>query len=78
VHVKRIIIICMATITHKMHVKLFHKVIVSVTRCLFCEATTSFSLLALSPPHHQKILRGIALCELYMGLLPCTNVLALN
>jgi hypothetical protein len=45
---------CMATITNKMLVKLFHEVIISLTRWLFREATTSFSILALSSPHHQK------------------------
>jgi hypothetical protein len=44
---------CMATTTHTMVVKLSHKVVVSLMRWLFREATTSFSLLALSP-HHQK------------------------
>jgi hypothetical protein len=44
----------MATTTHTMVVKLSHKVVVSLMRWLFREATTSFSLLALSPPHHQK------------------------
>jgi hypothetical protein len=37
-----------------MVVKLSHKVVVSLVRWLFREATTSFSLLALSPPHQQK------------------------
>jgi hypothetical protein len=45
---------CMATTTHIMVVKLSHKVVVSLIRWLFREATTSFSLLALSPPRHQK------------------------
>jgi hypothetical protein len=45
---------CMATITHTMVVKLSHEVVVSLMRWLFREATISFSLLALSPPHHQK------------------------
>jgi hypothetical protein len=35
-----------------MVVELSRKVV--VMRWLFREATTSFSLLALSPPHHQK------------------------
>jgi hypothetical protein len=50
---------CMATTTHTMGVELSHKVVVSFMRWLFCEATTSFSLLALSPPH-SKILCGTA------------------
>jgi hypothetical protein len=37
-----------------MVVELSHEVVVLLMRLLFCEATTSFSLLALSPPHHQK------------------------
>jgi hypothetical protein len=45
---------CMATTTHTMVMKLSHKVAVSLMRWLFREATTSFSLLTLSPPHHQK------------------------
>jgi hypothetical protein len=46
---------CIATtITHTMVVKLFHKVVVSLMRWLFCEATTCFSLLDLSHPHHKK------------------------
>jgi hypothetical protein len=45
---------CMATTTHTMVVKLSHEIVFSVMRWLFREATTSFSLLALSPPHHQK------------------------
>jgi hypothetical protein len=48
---------CMATTTHTMGVELSHKVVVSFMRWLFCEATTYFSLLALSPPH-SKILCG--------------------
>jgi hypothetical protein len=40
--------------THTMVVELSHEVVVSFTRWLFHEATTSFSLLALSHPHHQK------------------------
>jgi hypothetical protein len=44
----------MATTTHTMVVELSHEVVVSFMRWLFHEATTSFSLLALSPPHHQK------------------------
>jgi hypothetical protein len=35
-------------------VELSHEVVVSFMRWLFREATTSFSLLALSPPRHQK------------------------
>jgi hypothetical protein len=45
---------CMATTTHTMVVELSHEVVVSFMRWLFREATTSFSLLALSPPHLQK------------------------
>jgi hypothetical protein len=45
---------CMATTTHTMVVKLSHEVVVSLMRWLFPEATNSFSLPALSPPHHQK------------------------
>jgi hypothetical protein len=45
---------CMATTTHTMVVELYHEVVVWLMRWLFREATTSFSLLALSPPHHQK------------------------
>jgi hypothetical protein len=45
---------CMAITTHTMVVKLSHKVVVLLMKWLFREATTSFSLLALSPPHHQK------------------------
>jgi hypothetical protein len=45
---------CMATTTHTMVVELSHEVVVSFMRWLFREATTSFSLLPLSPPHHQK------------------------
>jgi hypothetical protein len=44
---------CMAT-THTMVVELYHEVFVSFVKWLFREATTSFSLLVLSPPHHQK------------------------
>jgi hypothetical protein len=44
----------MATTTHTIVVKLSHDVVVSLMRRLFRETTTSFSLLALSPPHHQK------------------------
>jgi hypothetical protein len=43
-----------ATTTHTMVVKLFHKVVVLLMRWLFREATTCFSLLDLSHPHHQK------------------------
>jgi hypothetical protein len=45
---------CMATKTHTMVVKLSHKVVASLMRWLFRKVTTSFSLLALSLPHHQK------------------------
>jgi hypothetical protein len=45
---------CMATTTHTMVVELSHEVVVSLMMWLFREATTYFSLLALSPPHHQK------------------------
>jgi hypothetical protein len=45
---------CMAITTHTMVVELSHEVVVSFMRWLFCEATTSFSLIALFPPHHQK------------------------
>jgi hypothetical protein len=44
----------MATTTHTIVVKLSHEVVVSLMRRLFRDITTSFSLLALSPPHHQK------------------------
>jgi hypothetical protein len=37
-----------------MVVKLFHKVVASLMRWLFHEATTSFSLLSLFLPYHQK------------------------
>jgi hypothetical protein len=37
-----------------MVVELSHEVVVWLMRWLFHEATTSFSLLALSPLHHQK------------------------
>jgi hypothetical protein len=43
-----------ATTTHTMVVKLFHKVVVLLMRWLFREATTCFSLIDLSHPHHQK------------------------
>jgi hypothetical protein len=58
---------CMATTTHTMVVKLSHKVVVSLIRWLFREATTSFSLLALSPPRHQK--SYVALHETTCGTL---------
>jgi hypothetical protein len=45
---------CMATTTHTMVVELSHEVVVSFMRWLFRKAMTSFSLLALSSPHHQK------------------------
>jgi hypothetical protein len=44
----------MAVTTHTMVVELSHEVVVSLMRWLFREATTSFSLFALSPPHHKK------------------------
>jgi hypothetical protein len=44
----------MAITTHTMIVELSHELVVSFMRWLFHEATTSFSLLALSTPHHQK------------------------
>jgi hypothetical protein len=44
----------MAAATHTMVVELSREVVVLFVRWLFREATTSFSLLALSPPHHQK------------------------
>jgi hypothetical protein len=44
----------MSTTTHTMIVKLSHETFVSLMRWLFREATTSFSLLVLSPPRHQK------------------------
>jgi hypothetical protein len=44
----------MATTTHTIVVELSHEVVVSFMRWLFREATTSFFLLALSPPHHKK------------------------
>jgi hypothetical protein len=41
---------CMTTTTtHIIVVKLSHKVVISLMRWLFCEATNTFSL-----PHHQK------------------------
>jgi hypothetical protein len=45
---------CMVTTTHTMVVELSHEVVVSLMRWLFGETTASFSLLALSPPHHEK------------------------
>jgi hypothetical protein len=67
---------CMTTTTHTMVVELSHKVVVSFMRRLFREATTSFSLLALSPPHHQK--SYVALHETTYGtadvyLCTCSN-----
>jgi hypothetical protein len=44
----------MVTTTHTMVVELSHEVVVSLMRWLFGETTASFSLLALSPPHHEK------------------------
>jgi hypothetical protein len=67
---------CMATTTHTMVVELFHEVVVSLIRWLFCEAMTSFSLLALSLPHHQNPMWHCM--GRPMGLLTCTNVLALK
>jgi hypothetical protein len=56
---------CKATTTHTMVVKLSHEVVVSLMRWLFREATTYFSLLALSPPNHQK--SYVALHEMTYG-----------
>jgi hypothetical protein len=67
---------CMATTTHTMVVELSHEVVVSFMRWLFREATTSFSLLALSPPHHKK--SYVALHGTTYVTAGCTNVLALN
>jgi hypothetical protein len=55
----------MTTTTHTMVVKLSHETVVSLMRWLFCEATISFSLLALSPPRHQK--SNVALHETDYG-----------
>jgi hypothetical protein len=66
---------CMTTATHTMVMELSHEVVVSFMRWLFREAMTSFSLLALSPSHHQK--SYMTLHETTY-LLTCTNVLALN
>jgi hypothetical protein len=44
----------MATTTYKMVLELSNEVVVSFMMWLFREATTSFSLLALSPPHLKK------------------------
>jgi hypothetical protein len=44
----------MAATTHTIVVKLSHEVVVSLMRWLFREITTSFSLLALSPPHQKS------------------------
>jgi hypothetical protein len=44
----------MATKTRTMVMKLSHEVVVSLVMWLLREATISFSLLALSPPHDQK------------------------
>jgi hypothetical protein len=45
---------CMAITTHTMIVELSHEVVVSFMRWLFHQVTTSFTLVALSPPYHQK------------------------
>jgi hypothetical protein len=55
-----------------MVVELSYEVVVSFMRWLFREATTSFSLLALSPPHHQKsyvVLHGTtySTADVYQG-----------
>jgi hypothetical protein len=54
VYIKRNALSCMTTTTHTMVVKLSHETFVSLMMYLFREATTSFSFLSLSPPHHQK------------------------
>jgi hypothetical protein len=46
---------CMATTTYTMVVKLRYKVVASLVMWLFREATTSSSLLALSPPRHKNL-----------------------
>jgi hypothetical protein len=53
-HKKMNIMSCRAITTHTMVVELSHEVVVSFMMWLFREATTFFSLLALSPPHHKK------------------------
>jgi hypothetical protein len=45
-----------------MVVQLSQEVVVSSMRWLFRQATTSFSLLALSPPHHQKSYVALQTC----------------
>jgi hypothetical protein len=57
---------CTAITTHTMVVQLSHEVVISLIRWLFREATTSFSLLALFPPHHQK--SYVALYETTYGI----------
>jgi hypothetical protein len=68
---------CMAATTHTMVVEFSHEVVVLFVRWLFREATTSFSLLALSPPQIIKNTMWHCMRQL-MGLLTCTNVLALR
>jgi hypothetical protein len=63
---------CMATTTHTMVVKLSHKVVVSLMRWLFREATTSFSLSSLSL-HIIKNLMWHCMGR-PMGQLMCSNV----
>jgi hypothetical protein len=45
---------CMVITTHTIVVELSGEVVVSFMKWLFGEATTPFSLLALSPSHHQR------------------------
>jgi hypothetical protein len=66
---------CMTIITHAIVVKLSPKVVISLMRWLFHEATTSFSLLTLSPPHHQNLTWHCM--RRPMGLLTCINVFSL-
>jgi hypothetical protein len=66
---------CMVT-THTMVVELSREVVVSFMRWLFREATTCFSLLALSPLHHQK--SYVALHATTYGTADVYNVLALR
>jgi hypothetical protein len=54
VHIKKKYYELHGTTTHTMVVELSHEIVVSLMRWLFREATTSFFLLALSPPRHQK------------------------
>jgi hypothetical protein len=68
---------CMATTTHIMVVELSHDVVVSFMRWLFCEATTSFSLLTLSLFHIIKNPMWHCMRQ-PIGLLTCTNVLTLT